>query len=228
MTGAQIFTKLLNLDLNYHDFDWLENQGMSEFELLISAILTQNTNWKNVLKALENLKKENIASLEQINTLSNLELATLIKPSGFYNTKAKRLKGLAESIINTYENLENFKINVSREWLLNIKGLGFESVDSILNYLCKREILVVDNYSLRLAFHLGYEFENYEELREFFQSGIESEQESLCEILEKKCELYELYQIFHALIVAFAKQSFKGQKLSPKGEEWIKILKEDL
>ncbi|EHK0649413.1 endonuclease III domain-containing protein, partial [Campylobacter jejuni] len=67
MTGAQIFTKLLNLDLNYHDFDWLENQGLSEFELLISVVLTQNTNWKNVLKALENLKKENIASLEQIN-----------------------------------------------------------------------------------------------------------------------------------------------------------------
>ncbi|HEF3953269.1 TPA: endonuclease III domain-containing protein, partial [Campylobacter jejuni] len=85
MTGVQIFTKLLNLDLNYYDFDWLENQGLSEFELLISVILTQNTNWKNVLKALENLKKENITSLEQINTLSNLELATLIKPSGFYN-----------------------------------------------------------------------------------------------------------------------------------------------
>ncbi|ECP7274908.1 endonuclease III domain-containing protein [Campylobacter jejuni] len=228
MTGAQIFIKLLNLDLNYHDFDWLENKGLSEFELLISVILTQNTNWKNVLKALENLKKENIASLEQINTLSNLELANLIKPSGFYNTKAKRLKGLAESIINTYENLKNFKTNVNREWLLNIKGLGFESVDAILNYLCKREILVVDNYSLRLAFYLGYEFENYEELREFFQSGIESEQENLCKILGKKCELYELYQNFHALIVAFAKQSFKGQKLSPKGEEWIKILKEDL
>ncbi|EJF7386139.1 endonuclease III domain-containing protein, partial [Campylobacter jejuni] len=57
MTGVQIFTKLLNLDLNYYDFDWLENQGLSEFELLISVILTQNTNWKNVLKALENLKK---------------------------------------------------------------------------------------------------------------------------------------------------------------------------
>lgn len=57
MTGAQIFTKLL-MDLNYHDFDWLENQGLSEFELLISVVLTQNTNWKNVLKALENLKKK--------------------------------------------------------------------------------------------------------------------------------------------------------------------------
>lgn len=208
MTGAQIFIKLLNLDLNYHDFDWLESQGLSEFELLISVILTQNTNWKNVLKALENLKKENIRSLEQINTLSNLELATLIKPSGFYNTKAKRLKGLAESIINTYENLENFKTNVSREWLLNIKGLGFESVDSILNYLCKREILVVDNYSLRLAFYLGYEFENYEELREFFQSGIESEQESLCEILGKKMRTLRTLSNFSCFGCSFCKTEF--------------------
>ncbi len=63
MTGAQIFIKLLNLDLNYHDFDWLENQGLSEFELLISVILTQNTNWKNVLKALENLKKRKYCKL---------------------------------------------------------------------------------------------------------------------------------------------------------------------
>lgn len=228
MTGAQIFIKLLKFNLHYSNFDWLENRGLSEFELLISVILTQNTNWKNVLKALENLRKENITHLEQINALSPLELASLIKPSGFYNTKAKRLKNLVENILKIYENLENFKANVSREWLLNIKGLGFESVDGILNYLCKREILVVDSYSSRLAFHLGYEFENYEELREFFQSGIENSQNQLCEILNKNCELYELYQIFHALIVAFAKESFKGQKLSFQGEKWIKILKEDL
>lgn len=63
MTGAQVFTKLLNLDLNYHDFDWLENQGLSEFELLISVVLTQNTNWKNVLKALEKFKKRKYCKL---------------------------------------------------------------------------------------------------------------------------------------------------------------------
>ncbi|MFK0445941.1 endonuclease III domain-containing protein, partial [Campylobacter jejuni] len=128
MTGAQIFTKLLNLDLNYHDFDWLENQGLSEFELLISVVLTQNTNWKNVLKALENLKKENIASLEQINTLSNLELATLIKPSGFYNTKTTRLNGLVEGSIRTYETLEHYKPNASNVWVLICKGESFERV----------------------------------------------------------------------------------------------------
>ena len=57
MTGAQIFIKLLKFNLHYSDFDWLENRGLSEFELLISVILTQNTNWKNVLKLSLKLKK---------------------------------------------------------------------------------------------------------------------------------------------------------------------------
>ncbi|EAH6038730.1 TPA: endonuclease III domain-containing protein [Campylobacter coli] len=227
MNGADIFKKLLACNLDFKEFDWLENQGLSDFELLISVILTQNTKWDNVLKALDNLKNAQISSLEQISNLSNLELATLIKPSGFYNTKAKRLKELANKILDTYSDIENFKTNVNREWLLNIKGLGFESVDSILNYLCKREILVVDSYTQRLAMHLGYEFENYEDLREFFESGIENEQENLCQILEKKYELFELYQIFHAVIIAFGKVAFKGAKLTLEGENLIQNLKEE-
>ncbi|HEB7713914.1 TPA: endonuclease III domain-containing protein [Campylobacter coli] len=227
MNGADIFKKLLACNLDFKEFDWLENQGLSDFELLISVILTQNTKWDNVLKALDNLKNAQISSLEQISNLSNLELATLIKPSGFYNTKAKRLKELANKILDTYSDIENFKTNVNREWLLNIKGLGFESVDSILNYLCKREILVVDSYTQRLAIHLGYEFENYEDLREFFESGIENEQENLCQILEKKYEFFELYQIFHALIIAFGKVAFKGAKLTLEGENLIQNLKEE-
>lgn len=227
MNGADIFKKLLACNLDFKEFDWLENQGLSDFELLISVILTQNTKWDNVLKALNNLKNAQISSLEQLLNLSNLELATLIKPSGFYNTKAKRLKELASNILDTYSDIENFKKNVDREWLLNTKGLGFESVDSILNYLCKREILVVDSYTQRLAMHLGYEFENYEELREIFESGIENEQENLCQILEKKYELFELYQIFHALIIAFGKVAFKGAKLTLEGENLIQNLKEE-
>ncbi|ELH7164085.1 3-methyladenine DNA glycosylase [Campylobacter coli] len=227
MNGADIFKKLLACNLDFKEFDWLENQGLSDFELLISVILTQNTKWDNVLKALNNLKNAQISSLEQLLNLSNLELATLIKPSGFYNTKVKRLKELASNILDTYSDIENFKKNVDREWLLNTKGLGFESVDSILNYLCKREILVVDSYTQRLAMHLSYEFENYEDLREFFESGIENEQENLCQILEKKYELFELYQIFHAVIIAFGKVAFKGAKLTLEGENLIQNLKEE-
>ncbi|TKX30336.1 nuclease [Campylobacter sp. MIT 12-5580] len=225
MNGAGIFDFLIHLNLDYEGFDWLENRGLSDFELLISVILTQNTNWNNVLKALNNLKNAQISSIKQIAELENEELARLIKPSGFYNTKAKRLKNLCEKLINEYESLENFKTKASREWLLNIKGLGFESVDSVLNYLCKQEFLVVDSYTKRLALALGFEFESYEELREFFQSGIESEQAKLCKALKKDYELYELYQIFHALIIAFGKAYFKGAKLSLEGEKLLAQLR---
>ena len=225
MNGADIFKHFCTLNLNYQDFDWLENKNLSEFELLISVILTQNIKWDNVLKALKNLKNSKIESLEKLVSLENGALASLIKPSGFYNTKAKRLKILCESILKDFENLQNFKEQVSRKWLLNVKGLGFESVDSILNYLCRREILVVDSYSARLAFHLGYEFEDYEELREFFQSGIKEETKQICEILNHKQELYQLYQIFHAQIIAFAKAYFNGKALSEDGKQILKNLK---
>ena len=221
MNGATIFRFLCGLRLDFGEFDWLENRGLSEFELLISVILTQNTNWNNVLKALDNVRKAKIQSLEALNELEIEQIAELIKPSGFYNQKAKRLKGFVERLLSEFESLENFKENVSRQWLLSVKGLGFESVDSILNYLCQREILVVDSYTNRLAIALGYEFESYDELREFFESGVESEQDALCKILGKKCELYELYQIFHAQIIAFGKAYFKGKNLNDEGKKLL-------
>ncbi|TQR53077.1 endonuclease III domain-containing protein [Campylobacter troglodytis] len=248
MNGATIFRFLCGLKLEFSEFDWLENRGLSEFELLISVILTQNTNWNNVLKALENVRKAKIQSLETLNELEIEQIAELIKPSGFYNQKAKRLKGFVERLLSEFESLENFKENVSRQWLLSVKGLGFESVDSILNYLCQREILVVDSYTNRLAIALGYEFESYEELREFFQSGIEEGQDTLCECLKnsgfvgfkgknllsskttnskskdskgKKFALYELYQIFHAQIIAFGKAYFKGKNLNDEGKKLL-------
>ncbi|QWU80392.1 endonuclease III domain-containing protein [Campylobacter novaezeelandiae] len=222
MSGFDIFKYLYTLDLTFSDFEWLEEKEFGDFELLVSVVLTQNTNWKNVLKALENLKKANISSLEQLKNLEDKELALLIKPSGFYNTKAKRIKTLVNAILKDYKNLECFKENVSREWLLGIKGLGFESADSILNYLCKREILVVDAYTNRLALALNYEFLDYEELREFFESGIEQNQDKICKILGKKCELYTIYQIFHALIISFVKTYFKGSKITEQGKEILK------
>lgn len=225
MNGAEIFKKLLGLNLAYESFDWLEGRGLSEFEILISVVLTQNTNWNNVLKALNNLKSSQITTLKSLQSLENEILASLIKPSGFYNTKAKRLKALVLDILKDFGDLENFKNEVSREWLLSVKGLGEESADGILNYLCKREILVVDSYTQRLALALGYEFEGYKDLQEFFQSGVASDAEELCEILGRKAPLCELYQIFHAIIVAFAKECFRGKILSEKGAEYLAKLK---
>ena len=257
MNGADIFKLLCGLKLEFSEFDWLENRGLSEFELLISVILTQNTSWNNVLKALDNVRVAKIQSLETLNALETQQIATLIKPSGFYNQKAKRLKGFVSALLGEFGDMSEFKARVSRQWLLNVKGLGFESADSILNYLCQREILVVDSYTNRLAIALGYEFESYDELREFFQSGIESEQEAINACLgeffkdkntiftdekgensstknknanlngtnsSKNLALYELYQIFHAQIIAFGKAYFKGKTLNDEGKRVLKTL----
>ena len=320
MNGADIFKFLCGLKLEFSEFDWLENRGLSEFELLISVILTQNTSWNNVLKALENVRIAKIQNLEALNALETQQIAALIKPSGFYNQKAKRLKGFVGALLSEFGDMSEFKARVSRQWLLNVKGLGFESADSILNYLCQREILVVDSYTNRLAYALGYEFESYDELREFFQSGIESEQEAINACLGEFCErkmgefanekgknsnantknltlndtnsnasntnanlnsinsnmsdknlnshsknsnannknsqknnenlsksdknlstksknlnlngtnssqnlvLYELYQIFHAQIIAFGKAYFKGKTLNDEGKKVLKTL----
>ena len=224
MNAYEIFKLLLSLDLDFKSFAWLEGNELSEFEILLSVILTQNTKWNNVLKALENLKKAGINALDDLERISKDELCLLIKPSGFYNTKAKRIKDLSAFIKADFKDFQDFRDRVDRAYLLKIKGLGFESADSILNYLCKREILVVDAYTNRLAKALGYEFERYDECREFFQSGIEKNQEKLCKLLGKNCELYELYQIFHALIIEFVKRYSRGKNIADEGIALLKSL----
>ncbi|WP_297193826.1 3-methyladenine DNA glycosylase [uncultured Campylobacter sp.] len=224
MNGYEIFKKLIALKLDFSNFDWLENSNLSEFEILLSIILTQNTNWNNVLKALSNLKKANINDFNALDNISKEDLALLIKPSGFYNTKSKRIKDFINSIKLDFKDFDDFKNRVDRQWLLSVKGLGFESADGILNYLCGREILVVDAYTNRLAKALGYEFESYDECREFFESGVEKNQEKLCKLLGKDYKLYELYQIFHALILSFVKMYSKGKSINSDGMNIIKDL----
>lgn len=151
MSGYEIFKALVNANTDYKYFEWLENNTLSEFEILISVILTQNTNWKNVLKALTNLKQANITKIEDLSKLNTQDLALLIKPSGFYNTKAKYIKNFTQKYFQDFNSFELFKEEVDREWLLDIKGLGQESADGILNYICKKEVLVVDVYSAKIA-----------------------------------------------------------------------------
>ncbi|EIN6723553.1 endonuclease III domain-containing protein, partial [Campylobacter lari] len=79
MSGYEIFKALVNVNIDYKDFEWLENNTLSEFEILISVILTQNTKWQNVLKALINLKQANITKLEDLSNLNTQDLALLIK-----------------------------------------------------------------------------------------------------------------------------------------------------
>ncbi|EAH7187154.1 endonuclease III domain-containing protein [Campylobacter lari] len=217
MSGYEIFKALVNANIDYKDFEWLENNTLSEFEILISVVLTQNTKWQNVLKALINLKQANIANLKDLSNLNTQDLALLIKPSGFYNTKAKYIKNFTQKYFQDFNSFEFFKEEVDREWLLGVKGLGQESADGILNYVCKKEVLVVDAYSAKIANYLGCEYQSYDELAEFFKKDIAKNQNELNVLLKKECKLYELYQIFHALIVSFCKTHFQGKKLSADG-----------
>lgn len=206
------------------EFDW---QALpfwwpgSEFEILISTILTQNTKWSAVEKSLQNLANSGVDSLENLAKLEVSVLANLIKPSGFYNTKAKRLMSLANQILAKFGNLQNFKNRATREWLLSQKGLGFESCDAILCYLCKKEIMVVDSYTMRIFGFLGYEFESYDEASSWLMDIDFCE---INEILGLNLSQNELFARYHGVIVEFCKSHLRGKNFSQEGEEILSEL----
>lgn len=123
-------------------------------EVIIGAILTQRTNWKNVELAINNLKKAKVNSLKDICQLGLKKLAFLIRPSGFYKTKAQYLFNLADFIVKNYGSLERMgkaELKELREELLKLKGIGPETADSILLYGLDKPIFVIDEYTRRLV-----------------------------------------------------------------------------
>ena len=175
--------------------------GFGTFEVVIGAVLTQNTKWENVEKALKNLKD---MELEDIASFEPVYLAELIKPAGFYNQKSKRVIALSRNILRDFGDFESFRENVDREWLLNQKGVGFETADSILCYACGRETMVMDAYTKRLMKRYGYEFESYDEMKEWFERGVEENWDKLSKIYEDDLNL--CYARFHGKIVEYMKK----------------------
>lgn len=160
-------------------------------EVIIGAVLTQRTNWKNVELAIKNLKKSKVNSLKEIYKLGTKRLAFLIKPSGFYQTKANYLFNLSKFIIENYGSLEKMKkekTGILREKLLSLKGIGFETADSILLYALDKPIFVIDEYTRRLVkkYRLTKDL-SYHSLQKLFQENLPKD--------------FRLYQDFHALIV---------------------------
>ncbi len=160
-------------------------------KVVTGAILTQRTNWKNVELALANLKKAKITSLKDINRLGERSLAPLIRPSGFYQTKAHYLFNLAQFIVKNYGDVVKMKEKDSselREKLLGLKGIGPETCDSILLYALDKPVFVIDEYTRRLvkkqklAPKTDYYF-----LQKLFEKNIKKN--------------FIFYQDFHALIV---------------------------
>ncbi len=204
-SSFELLEALKKLDLlkDTPDLYWWPNSG--SFEVVIGAILTQQTKWQKVERSLENLRVHDLLELEKLTKIDTLTLSQLIKPSGFYNTKAKRLKALCLAIIQSFESFDNFKDKVSKEWLLAQKGIGEESADAILCYACEREVMVVDNYTNKLLNSFGYEFETYQELQEWLTQGIEANLDRCYQLYEEEIDLRTIYSRFHGKIVEFSK-----------------------
>ncbi len=166
-------------------------------EVIIGAILTQRTNWKNVEIAINNLKKARINSLKGIYKLGVRKLTPLIKPSGFYRIKARYLFSLAKFIVENYGSLKKMKkekLEKLREGLLKIKGIGPETADSILLYALGRPIFVIDEYTKRLVRKKRLSSDvSYDFLQKLFENNLKRD--------------FRLFQDFHAFIVIDGKSS---------------------
>ena len=166
-------------------------------EVLIGAILTQRTNWRNVELAINNLKRVKINSLKDIYRLGPKKIENLIKPSGFYKTKTQYLFNLVRFIIKNYGSLEKMKkkeLKELREELLKLKGIGPETADSILLYALDKPIFVIDEYIRRLVKKQNLAVQtDYQFLQKLFEENLKRN--------------YCLYQDFHALIVIYGKSS---------------------
>lgn len=178
--------------------------GDTKIEVIIGAILTQNTAWTNVEKAMRNLKKENVLSVKKLYAIPEKKLAGLIRPSGYYNIKAGRIRNFLGFLRDRY------KKSISRMFredlyklrgeLLAIKGIGMETADSILLYAGNKPVFVVDAYTKRVLSRHGFarKDEGYEEIQALFMDNLRKDA--------------RLFNEFHALIVELGKTTCKSKQ----------------
>lgn len=166
------------------------------FEVMVGAILTQNTSWKNVEKAVLNLKKNNLLTPKALHRLDASVLKKMIKPAGFFNVKAGRLKNFVDFIVSKYNNIQRMLSRPQaalRQELLGVNGIGPETADSILLYAAGKPVFVIDAYTKRIFSRHGLAGEDaeYGELQKFFMDN-----------LPRKASLFNEY---HALLVELGK-----------------------
>lgn len=172
--------------------------GDGPLEMMTGAILTQNTSWSNVEKAIDNLKNRNLFSIESFLDLPEEKLAGYIKSAGYFNVKAKRIKNLIRFLIDEYEgDLDKFiedDVNHLREGLLSVNGVGPETADSIILYAAKKPVFVIDAYTHRILrrHNMVEEQVTYDELQSLFMDNLLPE--------------VNIFNEFHALIVITGKK----------------------
>ena len=172
--------------------------GETPFEVMAGAILTQNTSWTNVEKAIANLKSAGNLTPEALHRIDLALLAELIRPAGYFNIKAKRLKSFVDWLFGDYggelTNLQSISTDRLREELLAVKGIGRETADSILLYALDRPVFVVDAYTARITLRhrLIEPGADYEQLRQLFESNLPED--------------VQLFNEYHALLVRAGKE----------------------
>lgn len=169
--------------------------GDTPFEIMVGAVLTQNTAWRNVEKAIANLKRAKALTPQAIAAAPHRRLAAWLKPSGYFNIKARRLRAFCDWFIacGGRRRLARLPTPALREELLNVHGIGPETADDILLYAFGRPVFVIDAYTRRLFQRLGLVTgrEDYETLRHGFEFALGPDA--------------PLFNEYHALIVAHAK-----------------------
>ena len=168
----------------------------SRFEIMVGAVLTQNTAWRNVELSITNLKQASALSAGAILDSSHEQLAEWIKPSGYFNIKAKRLRNFCQWYAEQggYEALKRLKTDALRQRLLTVNGVGPETADDIILYAFSRKVFVIDAYTKRIFSRLGISDVDigYESLRKVFEKALSKES-------------VKLFNEYHALIVMHGK-----------------------
>jgi len=183
----------------YHpkDYSYPKNDNQ-RFEVCIGAILTQNTSWPQVEKALLNLKGLNALAPQKLKKLNQEKLKQAIKPAGYFNQKARKIKEFTDFYLSLKNRMP------TRDELLKLWGIGPETADSILLYAFKMPEFVVDAYTRRVFSKLGFirKDASYEEIKKLFEKNLPRDS--------------RLYQEYHALIVEHAKKHYSKKPYGKK------------
>ncbi len=181
--------------------------GETPFEVILGAILTQNTNWNNVAQVLADLKAEGLLDPRVLRGMPDGELARRLRPAGYFNIKAQRVKNFLHFFYHRFhdslEEMAQEDPGSLRAALLRVKGIGPETADSILLYALDRPTFVVDAYTYRVLnrHHLAPEACSYGELQGLFLENLPAD--------------VPLYQEFHALLVRVGKEFCRPRPRCP-------------
>ena len=176
------------------------------FEVVVGAVLTQNTAWKNVEKAIENLKRAGLLEPRKLYETNDEFVEMLIKPAGFWKLKTRRLKNLLQKLAEHDFDFYRLRESLTRDELLSVAGIGPETADSILLYAFEQPVFVVDNYTRRILTRVGIlnGKESYPQIQSIFHLAIKD---------------IETMKEYHALLVEHAKRVCK--KREPKCDSCV-------